>query len=118
MDENTIKIEFNGRTIACKPLMESQFTALQMLKHTKDEGRVAHLLFRVLESRVGPDQWEEIEIDMATGIEIKMFMDLIETLIKKTAEKLQSENDLTDGDDAEEIRKAEALLARHRKSDA
>jgi hypothetical protein len=114
MDENLINIEFNGRTVSCKVLMPSQFTALEMVRNTKDNARRSHILFRVLESRVSEDEWENIELDMALGIPMTAFLDLAKNLIDESVKALEAapENDMNA--DAAEIAKAEALLAKHR----
>jgi hypothetical protein len=114
MDENLINIEFNGRTVSCKVLMPSQFTALEMVRNTKDAARRAHILFRVLESRVSAEEWENIELDMAAGIPMAVFLDLTKSLIEESVKVLEAAPEDDMNADAAEIAKAEALLAKHR----
>jgi len=118
MDENLIELPFNGRTIECKPLIASQFTALEMARSSKDTSHRAHIMFRVLESRVGPDQWADMELDMAMGVEMPEFLTLIEQLLNRSRALIEGTTEDDPKVDAAAIAEAEARLAKLRKGNA
>lgn len=121
MDENLIELPFNGRTIECKPLITSQFTALEMARSSKDTSHRAHIMFRVLESRVGPEQWADLELDMAMGVEMPEFLTLIEQLLNRSRALIEGTTEDDPKVDAvvqAAIAEAEARLAKLRKGNA
>lgn len=123
MDENKqISIEFLGRTVLAAPLEESQIAVLATMRYVDDVPRNAHTVFRIIERAVGPEEWARFDADMISGHKISVFTEFAVALAEETekaAERERQKKDLSRDDDLDtELKKAEALLAAHRKSDA
>lgn len=119
MADKSVELKFRDRVITAKPLMESQITLLSVLNtgSATSTARSAHVIFRVLENRVGPQEWARIEEDMISGAPMADFTELLHNLIEATA-KLRSEPAPVSGDDIEaKIREARELLSQHPSQD-
>lgn len=94
--DTTFKTRFQGRTIECKTLTNGQMIVAQMLNtSTSAEGaqKGLHRLFRIVESRVGPDEWEAIDDGMAMGtIDLPDIMALVRKMLEATAKANQGDS--------------------------
>lgn len=117
MADNRIELKFRDRTVPAKPLEPSQITLLSLLNvgGGKDStSRTLHMIFRVLENRVGPEEWALIEADMVSGGPMDDYVRLINDLIEATTRAHQDRP--ADPEDAEmdaKIKEAQELIARH-----
>ena len=125
--ERSLELTFNGRTVNAAPLKPSQFTALQMMqvRGSEEQARKSNLrMYRIIEHAVGPDQWDDLMDDLATGdVDNGAFATLTEDLIKASVAYLTKKEEpakpRTNIDDdveltPEEIAAFESKIAAHR----
>lgn len=118
-DNRVITLSFNGRDVLAAPLTGSQMTALMMSKAAGNEAKTLTRFMRVIETRVGPDEWELMDEDMVMGtVEMTDFTDFLRNLADATVKLTRSQNETAEisppTEDPvvdDEIEKAEAFLA-------
>ena len=119
-DNRVITLSFNGRKVTAEPLTASQLTALMMSGTAAgSEAKTLTRFMRVIESRVGPDEWERMDEDMIMGtVEMTDFTSFLRELTDATVKLSRPRNEAAEPDQAtdepgvdDEIEKAEAFLA-------
>lgn len=126
MDTQTFRVPFMGSDIEFAPLTDAQLSLLARLDEASSiVGRDLHRLFRVLESRMGEDDWRRIDDGMADGtIDLSAMVKLVADVTEESVKLLEEEKlrksikvaPVSTADDDPEIRAAEAALAKLREA--